>query len=1495
MADNESKFTVTFDGTKGSLQKTVNDLKNELRNEAREIERTFSSINLFKNLVDQNKPVIDAVKQTRREFELLKEAVTAIEKAGGTVTKDLTKQLKEAEKAANDAMKEYRAHRDMLLEVRKAMTAVGVDAKNLAAEELRLATAMRDVHKAAQEAGAKGLLGIQTMRDIQPQIQALNTAFKQLAASGKLSMGEIQLAAVQLQRQIQALEETTGRTTVTWQQFRQAMLGMVLVLGTVSAALIKTDSDFRAFTKSMAAIETIAGVSKTKMAELSDGVRALSRTMGVDAVESAKALYDIIGSGIPADNALAVLQLSTKAAIAGLTDVTTAAKIGVQTINAYGLEINQLERVYDVLFKTVRDGISTFPELAVQLGDVIPSARSAKVSLEEVGAAMVVLTRAGIPTAEAATALNRVIQDLAAPAPEATKALREIGVEFDGLSKTIETLSKKSLTLGQLRDLVPDQRAVKGIQVLTQSFKLFRDEIDEISKQEPALEQAYAIMAATPQAQVDRFKSSMKDLSIAVGEFVHGTGAMLEAMTGMINAFNTMTPATKSMVFEVVGATAAFGALYFALTRLAIPINLLAASLLGLVPALSGVASGLTAASLAMGIFKTALAGFLGFEFGKELFKNSETVRVFGDLLGVAAGRVDNLATYALARLSAAFSGNTKAADEARAVFKANLAVLDEMGRSIASGVTEKLRQLQIQFEALQKKLAEVGTAAVKSATDLQTGIGLIAAAVKTQLDAVDAAIVNLNTHLTNLVQKLAENVTASQAQTAAAVSNITAVAQARIDALSKAEKDEIATQRASNSILLQLANDRMEAITKGAKETLAAFEAEAKARIDIATRTAGNVKNVEQDILVTKRGVLQKIVDEYRAHVKALTDQDQARLQKVQELENQRRGITEDIGDKIRALQREQLSIEQQYADKRLQVEENLDKARDALLAGNLKQAEEYAKKAITLTDGIAKEVKEGETVIVGAADAAKIATNLYEDAQRILTLTISKRIEVEKKGHQDNAAGLDAAKAKLADYTKQLQEVTALAEKGLVMRVEANTEAVERTLKELAAKVEQQQAIMKVNLDIQAAKLETDRVRAELEKGITINVEARTEKIKQSLIDVQTAAKPLNIEVNAQTEAALLKIEEVKTAAVSLRIVQLEIKSNAEEVQKAINSLKEPTESTHTIHVKRVDEGGGTVTTTTESTGGASGSFHAGGPVQHFAGGGPAFPRPTWSKVPGSGSGDIVRAALMSGSFVVRKAAARYYGDGLMGTVARGYASGGSVMKELPALTKAELAVGYFNAIRPYLIPYAIFRYPVSFMAQRVKLLERDPSDTATAEALVKDAASIAANFALYTTSLGKISPGGGPVGKPLISFEEYLKNVRTGGATFAEGGSAIGNDTVPAMLEPQEWVMQRPAVQKYGNAFMHAINQMLIPRDLLRSMVSPPQVRHFSTGGPVPYSGFVNVLGARIPEDVRLSSQTSGNTFNLTFNGVDISDDRELRRIASRLDDLTRRTGK
>jgi TP901 family phage tail tape measure protein len=83
---------------------------------------------------------------------------------------------------------------------------------------------------------------------------------------------------------------------------------------------------------------------------------------------------------------------------------------------------------------------------------------------------------------------------------------------------------------------------------------------------------------------------------------------------------------------------------------------------------------------------------------------------------------------------------------------------------------------------------------------------------------------------------------------------------------------------------------------------------------------------------------------------------------------------------------------------------------------------------------------------------------------------------------------------------------------------------------------------------------------------------------------------------------------------------------------------------------------------------------------------------------------------------------------------------------------------------------------------------------------------------------------------------------------------GPSGIDADIIPALLSPHEWVIRQRAARYYGNAVMRALNDMRIPRDVLRGYGTavgvPIDGRKFQAGGEADsFSGRSGVIPATI----------------------------------------------
>jgi TP901 family phage tail tape measure protein len=98
----------------------------------------------------------------------------------------------------------------------------------------------------------------------------------------------------------------------------------------------------------------------------------------------------------------------------------------------------------------------------------------------------------------------------------------------------------------------------------------------------------------------------------------------------------------------------------------------------------------------------------------------------------------------------------------------------------------------------------------------------------------------------------------------------------------------------------------------------------------------------------------------------------------------------------------------------------------------------------------------------------------------------------------------------------------------------------------------------------------------------------------------------------------------------------------------------------------------------------------------------------------------------------------------------------------------------------------------------------------------------------------------------------------------------GGFGGGDTVPAMLEPGEYIVKKEAVQKYGSGFMSKLNAMQVPQNELPkyqnggSVGTAVGVQHFADGGEAQAGGSfgVGVSGGGINLKINVDSTAVDN---------------------------------
>jgi len=287
---------------------------------------------------------------------------------------------------------------------------------------------------------------------------------------------------------------------------------------------------FRSFEMQMAEVSSILdSTTRDTLPSLEVGITQLSVKFGKSVGDMTKGLYDIVSAAFEVDDAIGLLEVATKAAIAGVTTTTSAVNTLTGVLNAYGLSAAHAGEISDKLFQSVIRGVFTFKDLEDSLGYVTPIAANLGVSIDEVTAAMSAATRQGQHIDSVTRGLGLLMQGIADPTTEAAEAAKKYGIEMsatalrtNGLKGFLEDLSAATAKYGMqiLPQLIGNMRSLRVALALTgeTGLKGFTEDMELLTTATGRTDDALAAMMNTQQQMANILEQSMQKVERSIGE-----------------------------------------------------------------------------------------------------------------------------------------------------------------------------------------------------------------------------------------------------------------------------------------------------------------------------------------------------------------------------------------------------------------------------------------------------------------------------------------------------------------------------------------------------------------------------------------------------------------------------------------------------------------------------------------------------------------------------------------------------------------------------------------------------------------------------------------------------------------------------------------------------------------------------------------------------------------------------------------------------------------
>jgi len=215
------------------------------------------------------------------------------------------------------------------------------------------------------------------------------------------------------------------------------MPALIAGVAIVAAGAIATKmaGDFQA---SMTQLVTGAGESQSNLQMVTNGILAMAPAVGESTGQLAKGMFMVESAGYHGKAGLAVLQAAAEGAKVGAADLGTVADATTTILNDFGSKGVTASNAVNLLVATVASGKTHMQDLAASLAQILPTAASANVGINDVMGAMATMTGEGVPAANAATYLRQTILALDSPSAAATKALQSVGLTTGEVSSTMQ-------------------------------------------------------------------------------------------------------------------------------------------------------------------------------------------------------------------------------------------------------------------------------------------------------------------------------------------------------------------------------------------------------------------------------------------------------------------------------------------------------------------------------------------------------------------------------------------------------------------------------------------------------------------------------------------------------------------------------------------------------------------------------------------------------------------------------------------------------------------------------------------------------------------------------------------------------------------------------------------------------------------------------------------------------------------------------------------------
>lgn len=539
------------------------ELKEKLSETSEELEATTDSLEKAR----------DAFKRASEEaLQFSKSADPKSVKEMNKVLADQEKEIKKLEQAQLKAQKKY-------ADTNKVVDQSSDSIKELISNTDKYNKSVQNVENAQEKLNAElknlneigdaySKLGVQ---DLEKEIEDLESAYKTLKESGKLSADELRQAHEKLTEEVNKHKKALNGTD---QSYKDLKTGAIHFLP-VAAALTAITKSAISYEDKMADVRKVVTATDEEFANLSKSLIDMSKSTPVSAAGLAEIAAAGAQLGVTVDNLQGFVKITADMSTAFNMTAEDAGNAVANLSNIFGIAINDTEKLGDAINHLSNNSESSADKIVDVLVRMGSSGKNIGLLEAEVAALGSSLIAFGKSPEIAGTSLNtfflklNTLKNLGANAQE---SLSKMGVSAVEMSQRIEDDASNAIIyfLEQVDKLDRADKSVAlsnifgveqqaNVLLMASNVEKLKDQLDLISEESKylgSMQDEATARAATTAAQVEILNNNITALAIDLGSkllpTLNETIKSFSSIAQGIGAFAEANPAITGLIIKLV-------------------------------------------------------------------------------------------------------------------------------------------------------------------------------------------------------------------------------------------------------------------------------------------------------------------------------------------------------------------------------------------------------------------------------------------------------------------------------------------------------------------------------------------------------------------------------------------------------------------------------------------------------------------------------------------------------------------------------------------------------------------------------------------------------------------------------------------------------------------------------------------------------------------------------------------------------------------------------